>query len=167
MDMYKAIEFLMKEPEAKSIHRIKMENEFFEMSGLEYKKDGETKHLLLNISDITRLNNGVNWLSIIYDHVSSYDSMFYTINHEPSKTSTTASSDPLVVIRDLKENVAQWELGATYEVVYDDVSSYDGNHVLGGTRFVVEGIDDTGEIATTTSFLMSRIDLIDGDIVKI
>lgn len=176
MDTIKAIEFLMEEPENKSNSRLRMERQFFQNTRVRWKKDAKSmmKHLVLSVDENDVLwSNGLQWLIIIHDHISSYTDMTYTIEYTYSTprceltTSRTSTKAPEELMRELRELHTQWEK-TSYIVLYEGVVDFNGVYVSPESRLDIVHISDDGEYATSaTGFTFSLIDLIDGDVVKL
>lgn len=173
MDVIKAIEFLVEEPENKSKSRLKMEGDFSDSTGLRWYTENSIKHIILRIDESDVMwSNGLQWLSIIHDHVSSYTDMRYTIEYsyteqyEVKYVTRTSSKPPRELMREIREQYATWEK-CTYCVVYEGVVDFNGMYVPAETRLEIVSISENGEYATSSDgYTFSKIDLIDGDIVK-
>ena len=168
MDLTNAIGYLVQEPTTKTSHRVRMENEFFAKSGLNYTAENGQKHLVLNLDTASAmLSNEFMWLRVIHTHVD----VKYTINltGELGTYSETATynQDPETTLKSLMKKAAQWKLGGRYCVAYDGYVSMCGNPVYEGESFSVDVISEDGDIAYgSNDYAYHIVDLLSGDIAK-
>lgn len=179
MNTTKAIEFLMEEPETKTNSRLKLEKDFFTTTKIRWKKNTNNpnqKHLVLSLDENDGVwSNGLLWLSVIHDHMTTGD-FTYTIEYEHSdkrcvyNTAMTSNGNehPDDVVRLLRTRYSAWEENREYVVVFDGVFDANAKEIFPETPVRVISVSEDGQFATTENgYVISINTLIDGDITKI
>lgn len=165
----KAINYLIQEPEVKSIHRKVFEYDFFKKTGLSYiVGEDDQKEFVLTIENMESVwVNSVAWLDTL---CSVLEDRPFHITFRSSREKTTTYSftqcDVHEAVQSVRDTHISWTVGMSVVAIDEGMVDNNGLLVNNDTVYSIIAIDEHGEEAYTHCGLaLSRGMIVDGSLV--